>query len=83
MFLIMSYNRYVISTIVYGIFAIFGIITFFVFIFQKRYFLVIISLLIVYVTMDNFFCGARANKVCKVKVKTHYTLPPFFLRKHK
>lgn len=72
-------NLYMLSTFGYGAMVLFGIVAALFFLFQKEFFLVVISFLIVYVAVDNFFCSARAKK-CGFPAVGHYMIPPF-LRK--
>ena len=76
----MDYNLYIISTLLYGLMALLGGIGLVYFLIQGQWFLVLISGLIVYVSVDNFFCGER---VCNAgfKVKSHYVIPPFLKKR--
>jgi len=74
------YKKYVLTTSTYGVIALLGIISAILFLIQGRWFLFIISLGIIYVGLDNFFCSDRC-KVIGIKPKSHYTLPPFLRRK--
>ena len=76
----MNYQQYIISTLLYGLMALLGVIGLVYFSIQQQWFLVVISTLIVYVSIDNFFCGER---VCNAgfKVKSHYVIPPFLKKK--
>ena len=74
------YKKYVMTTSIYGIIGILGIISAVLFIIDQRWFLLLISLAIIYVGFDNFFCSDRCL-VVGIKAKGHYTLPPFLKRK--
>ncbi len=76
----MNYKAYVLSTIAYGLFALIGFAGLIYFLMNKNYFLALICLAIFYVSLDNFFCGARLEKTGK-KVKSHYAVPPFLRKK--
>ena len=76
----MSKTSYILSTIVYGMIFVIALSLSVYFSIIHRWFLVIISLLMIYVCLDNFFCGARACKV-GYRIKTHYAIPPFFKKK--
>ena len=70
-------KSYIISTLLYGLIAVLGLISAIFFLIKRNWFLAVISALIIYVSTDNFFCGTRFGKACKIKAK-HYILPPFF-----
>ena len=72
----MSYKSYVYSTIGYGLFALLGSVGAIYSLLTQRYLLLLINLAIIYVSVDNFFCGYRA-RTCGFNVKSHYALPPF------
>lgn len=74
-----DYHCYVCSTLIYGVFALIGLISAIYFFSQQSYGLVIIALIVLYVGADNFFCGARAKK-CGVPIASHYCIPPFLKR---
>jgi hypothetical protein len=72
---------YLISTLGYALVFVLAILSMIYFIFQSRWFLAIIFLLMMLVCLDNFFCSAR---MCSAgyRVVGHYAIPPF-LRKNK
>jgi hypothetical protein len=74
-----AYKKYILSTILYGICAMMGIISSIYSIIHYNLLIIIISLLFIYVSVDNFFCSSRA-KACNRAAATHYMMPPF-LRK--
>jgi len=76
----MNYRKYVHSTIGYGIFAVVGLVAMIYSLFNQNYLLLVISVLIMYVSLDNFFCGHRLKK-CGIDCKSHYTVPPFLKKK--
>lgn len=67
-------KKYILSTTAYGLTCMFGIITLTYFTIQKDWFLVFLSMLIIIVSLDNFFCGKHAQ-TCNKNIKTHYVLP--------
>ena len=72
----MKYWQYIVSTLLYGLFAVLGLIGLVFFIQEQRWFLAAVSAIIIYVSVDNFFCGTHfrsAGGTCS----THYVLPPF------
>ncbi len=71
---------YTLSTIGYGIVGILSAVGIPYFLTQQNYFLSFISVLILLVCLDNFFCGSRA-KVCNKGIKTHYVIPPFLKKR--
>jgi len=75
-----NYKEYIASTLAYGLAALIAILLGAVFIFQEKWLPFIISLLILYVSLDNFFCSSRA-KACGIKAKGHYTIPKFLKKK--
>lgn len=76
----MNYKVYVISTLLYGVMALLGLFCFIYFLFRQEWFLVIISGLIVYVSVDNFFCGERVCNAGLI-VKSHHVIPPFLKKR--
>ncbi len=72
----MSKTKYVVMTGVYGTVAVLAVIATVYFAVQLRFFLALIMALIVYVALDNFFCGSHAKK-CGYEVAGHYVIPPF------
>lgn len=66
--------KYILSTSLYGLTGVLGILTLIYFIIKKDIFLTLLSLIVILVSIDNFFCGKRA-KVCNSKIKTPYILP--------
>jgi len=71
-----AYNKYIISTIGFGLCAIIGLISSIYSIINANYVLLGISLLFIYVSIDNFFCSSRA-KTCGMASVNHYMMPPF------
>jgi len=78
--LTMKNKKYVYSTLGYGLFAFFGLILVVYSFFTKRYVGLVIGILIMYVALDNFFCGCRARRY-EVKDRGHYVIPRFLKRK--
>ena len=73
-------KKYVIETMLYGLTALIGIISTAIFLIQMNWFIVMVSIAVILVSLDNFFCGTRFGKVCSIKTK-HYIIPPFLKRK--
>ena len=69
-----AYKKYILTTSLYAAFAIIALIFAVTFFSQKRWLLVILSLLGAYVAIDNTFCGLHA-KTCSRGITTHYVLP--------
>jgi hypothetical protein len=75
-----KYMDYVYSTIGYGLFGVFGVWLGLYSLILQKFFLLTIAVLITFVALDNFFCGARAKK-CGVHAKTHYIVPHFLKKR--
>ena len=70
----MSYKLYVVSTIGYGLVAIAAFAGGVYLLRIHRYFLALICLVMVYIALDNFFCGHRA-KAAGIDAHSHYFFP--------
>jgi len=75
-----SHYGYVFSTTLYGLVALIGVVSFISFLAQERYFFVVLSVIVVYVALDNFFCGLRAKRA-GVNTNKHYIIPSFLKMK--
>jgi len=78
----MNYKTYVLITSLYGILGLFGIAGILYFFIQRQIFLAVISFLILLVSLDNFFCGARITQA-GIEATQHYAVPPFLKFKKK
>ncbi|MBR9676702.1 hypothetical protein GOV04_01000 [Candidatus Woesearchaeota archaeon] len=76
----MTYERYVRTTIMYGVIALIGFFGFLYFAFTNDWFLAVISLAMLIVSLDNFFCGTRLSGATG-KTCNHYVMPPFLKKK--
>lgn len=72
--------KYKISTTIYALAFLFGLIMSIISLIQERYLAFVIALAFSYVAWDNTFCGNHA-RVCGYKVKGHYVIPPFLKKK--
>lgn len=71
-----SHKAYFITTTLYGIIAIFGAIGLMLSVTFKDWVLAFISLAILVLAVDNFFCGIRLSRTGQVVTST-YIVPPF------
>jgi hypothetical protein len=76
-----NYQKYILSTFLYGLCFVIGVIAALFFIYERSFFLAFLGVLFAYVSLDNFFCGSRA-KTCGFAVKEHY-IAPWNLKKSK
>ena len=75
-----EYQCYVYSTTVYGLVGLMGLVSVIYFVLSRRYNLLLIALLVLYIASDNFFCAARAKK-CGIPTESRYMVPPFLKKR--
>ncbi len=71
---------YKFSTIMYAVVFIIALVLAIYFLLMRNWFLVIISILMIWTCIDNFFCGPRACNA-GYHIKTHYAVPPFLKKR--
>jgi len=72
----MQKSTYKASTIGYGLVFILALISIIYSIIINKPLIIVLSIIIAIVALDNFLCASRANKA-GYKTSSHYTIPKF------
>jgi ABC-type transport system involved in multi-copper enzyme maturation permease subunit len=78
----MRYITYIITTLLYGLAGILGLAGMIYFSRKNEWIVVMICIFILFIALDNFFCGGHLVKTGR-KVCPHFVVPPFLMRKKK